>query len=132
MAGEVRRGASGTRLAAIMVLLAAACGGAGPTDASTGLQVTVYRGPLAPVVRLGEPNIEPVAGARVEVGAGATTIAFLTTDTAGVARAPLPAGDYSVRVTECPGSVALPPPDRLSVVEGSFAATILECDTGIR
>jgi hypothetical protein len=101
-------------------------------DPSTGIDLTVVKGPINPVVREGEDNTLPVADATVEFRRLEGGRHTLRTDEAGVARASLVPGTYVVTVTECPLTLALPDPDTVQVVSGERQSLRQECDTGIR
>lgn len=114
--------------------MGAACGASIlGVDPTTGLSVVVSRGPLQPVAMEGETNDEPVPGAAVRIsateGGGAEEV---RTGTDGTARILVRPGRYRVKVTECPGALALPGDAVIDVEVGSFAPVALSCDTGIR
>lgn len=120
-------------LGAAAGLAALACAGSPAAPTGTGLAVAVERGPLQPVSQPGQPNSAPVDGARLEITAAAGgEMVAASTDSAGSARVPLPAGSYRVSVLTCPGAMTLPAPAVVDVVAGSFTTLSLECDTGIR
>lgn len=101
-------------------------------DPSTGIDLTVVKGPINPVEREGEDNTLPVDGAKVELqrlGGGRHTV---RTDESGNASVSLVPGSYVVTVTECPLTLALPDPDTVQVVSGERRSLRQECDTGIR
>jgi hypothetical protein len=101
-------------------------------DPSTGIDLTVVKGPINPVEREGEDNTLPVDGAKVELqrlGGGRHTV---RTDESGSASVSLVPGSYVVTVTECPLTLALPDPDTVQVVSGERRSLRQECDTGIR
>lgn len=102
-------------------------------DPDTGFSLLVVKGPIQPVVREGEVNTAPVAGAVVRIrdqrSAGEARV---RTAADGRARVSLRAGSYRVDVIECPGALLLPPPVGASVVPGSLTELEFDCDTGIR
>ncbi len=102
-------------------------------DPDTGLSLLVVKGPIQPVVREGEVNSAPVAGAVVRIrDAGSTAETRVRTASDGRARISLRAGFYQVDVVECPGALALPPSVDTSVVAGRLTELEFDCDTGIR
>ena len=123
------------RLACVLVAMLAAGCDASITgdDPSTGLVVTVSKGPTQPVAREGENNSAPVEDAAVRVtlvGSGGRIES--RTDAEGVVRFALRPGRYGVEVRECPGALALPAPDEAEVRSGELTPISLVCDTGIR
>ena len=102
------------------------------SDPSTGLAVTVRKGPIQPVAREGEDNSAPVDGAVVFIEAASGGDATLKTDADGTFHVLLKPGDYVVTVQVCPGTMALPDPVPATVRDGSMIDVSLECDTGIR
>ena len=108
--------------------------GGGPLDPSTGVEVQVLKGPIQPVVREGERDTAPVAGAVVVIRtSGRSGTSRAATDSAGVARVPVPPGIHVVTVETCPGTMSLPKESQtVSVTPGTYASTTLVCDTGIR
>ncbi|MGH7541342.1 MAG: carboxypeptidase-like regulatory domain-containing protein [Gemmatimonadota bacterium] len=103
------------------------------TDPDTGISVLVLRGPISPVSGEGEENTAPVADALVRVrevdGSGTSRT---RTGVDGRARLLLVPGRYRVDVVECPGALALPGPDTVTVAADRIEPLTLECDTGIR
>ena len=102
------------------------------SDPSTGLQVTVRKGPIEPVSRDGEDNSVPVDEAVVLIEGVDGGSVRLSTGPTGLVRALLVPGDYIVTVKECPGAMGLPAPEPATVTSGSMVDVYLECDTGIR
>ena len=103
------------------------------SDPSTGLDVAVRRGPIAPVEQPGLDNTAAVPGARVRVRpVGESGRADGSTDDAGVVAFSLAAGIYAVTVIECPGALGLPETDTARVSRGERTSVTLVCDTGIR
>ncbi len=101
-------------------------------DPNTGIDLTVVKGPIQPVVREGEDNTAPVEDAKVEfrrLDGGRHTA---RTNALGEARVSLLPGTYVVTVLECPLTLALPDPDTVEVVSGQRQVLRQECDTGIR
>jgi hypothetical protein len=111
-------------------LTLAACGQA--LDPTTGIALAVRRGPISPVEQPGVDNTAPVAGASVAVLRAGQLFTTATTDSAGTAAVPAPAGTYEVAVTICPGAMSLPGPVSTTVTTGMLVPARLECDTGIR
>lgn len=129
--GRVERGRAPLVLVVLIAALGA-CDGVLGDDPSTGLEVSVTRGPIEPVAREGEPNSAPVQNARVRIEAVDGGSAEFRTNGNGRVRAPLVPGEYAVTVETCPGAISLPRPAAATVVRGSIAPVDLECDTGIR
>jgi len=102
------------------------------SDPSTGLVVSVSKGPIQPVAREGEDNSAPVDGAVVFIEATSGGDTTLKTDADGSFHVLLKPGDYVVTVQVCPGTMALPDPVPATVRDGSMIDVSLECDTGIR
>lgn len=103
-------------------------------DAQDGtIQVTVVRGPIHPVEQAGQPNVEPVNGARVSARASSGDVVRTTSTNAfGVATFQVGAGAWNVSVDVCPGALGTPLPATVRVPAGGFAVAAFECDTGIR
>jgi hypothetical protein len=123
------------RHAAALCALCIACATAEePLSPDTGIEVHVLKGPLQPVAQEGEPDTAPVVGALVSIApAAGGRVRQGTTDTAGVVRVLVPAGTHRVSVEVCPGTMSLPKlVETVIVSAGTFAATTLVCDTGIR
>lgn len=120
---------------AALLALCAACASQGEVlDPATGIEVRVLKAPTQPVVREGEDDSAPVAGAvvAIEPSAGGT-MRRASTDSAGVVRLQVPAGTHRVSVEACPGAMSLPKQAELvSVSAGAYTAVTLVCDTGIR
>lgn len=100
-------------------------------DDAVQVPIEVRKGPISPVVMDGDSNSAPVEGARVTLRSGLVTRSYRT-DAAGTALAEISPGTYEVRVTECPGALALPAPETVTVAAGGDTRIQLECDTGIR
>ena len=111
-------------LAVVMAGVAAAAGcgtsilGGDPT---TGVAVSVTRGPIQPVAQEGELNEEPVGGAVVQVRASSGGSAEAVTGADGTAVLRLLPGSYRVAVTECPGALTLPGDAQVIVTEGPWS-----------
>lgn len=116
-------------LTAFSLLPLLACATA-PDDAVP-VPIEVRKGPISPVVMDGESNSAPVEGARVTLRSGLVQRSYRT-DATGAALAQISPGTYEVRVTECPGALALPAPETVTVAPGGDTRIQLECDTGIR
>jgi len=117
-----------------VINLASFCNGAlGPGDDSTGLNVTVRRGPITPTSSSGQDSTAPVDSAVVLVTGISREAGFSAyTDAAGHAGFSITAGDYSVSITDCPGAVRVPEPVKVTVSTGKFSSALMVCDTGIR
>ena len=97
------------------------------------IQVTVVRGPLNPVGQAGQPDVEPVNGARVSARPAFGDVTRTTSTNAfGFASFQVPAGTWNVMVDACPGALGAPPMATVQVPPGGVAVAGFECDTGIR
>jgi len=125
---------------AVLVLLIAACGGAGgPSPAvvpGTGLAITAGAGPTCPVEQQPpDPACapRPVAGATILVLDGqGKTVATVVLDAKGTALVALPAGGYVVQPRPANGLMGTPEPQNVTIVDGTITPVALAYDTGIR
>jgi hypothetical protein len=112
-------------------------GGGGPTPhAAAGIQGVAMAGPIAPVVRPGQPNTRPLPGAIITMqpAGGGAEIARATADGNGQFRIPLAPGSYlMVPLPPQPGAF-LPrgTPQTVTVPPGVFVNLTVQYDTGIR
>ena len=114
----------------LALLMLPACNAA-PAD-GVPVTVEVRRGPIAPVEQDGTDNTAPVGDAEVRILHDNIRIDVERTDGAGFADFVLEPGTYQVRVTICPGTMALPAPESLVVQPAESDTVTLVCDTGIR
>ena len=114
----------------LALLLLPACNAA-PSD-GVPVTVEVRRGPIAPVAQEGTDNTAAVGDAEVRILHDNIRIDVERTDGAGLAGFVLEPGSYEVRVTICPGTMALPAPESVVVQPAEPDTVTLVCDTGIR
>ena len=116
-----------------LALAATGCGNGTFAPGNAGLEVTVHKGPLQPVVMEGEENSEPVSNALVEVRAFGRTARYTTrTDGFGKGIFYIQPGGYIVTVLECGEGLVLPAPETVTIQNGAISDLYFECDTGIR
>lgn len=97
----------------------------------SGLQGTVYRGPITPVCRQGKPCEAPAQGVTLIFGRSGSPSVRIQTSQDGTYRALLPAGIYSV--TTGVRSLVKTPVPRLVKVRLAHVDTLdFHIDTGIR
>ena len=124
--------------AAAAVLALVACGSgpghAGPTPATSGIDLLTMAGPTCPVQRQGQVCEKAIsAQVLVQTTAGAT-LTTVQTGPDGTARVPLPPGIYRV-AGQGGGGASLPRPpiaETVTVKAGAFTKVRLNYDTGIR
>ncbi|MDH3735128.1 MAG: carboxypeptidase-like regulatory domain-containing protein [Gemmatimonadota bacterium] len=129
----LRPGVPRLMLAFVVLAIPACTASITGDDPSTGLSITVLKGPIQPVAREGEDNSAPVEDATVRIrssdGGGD---AERRTGPDGSTRIPLKPGSYRIEVRECPGTLTLPTPEQADVQRGSLTPVVMMCDTGIR
>jgi len=124
---------------AVLALLIAGCGGAGPARslvAGTGIAITASAGPVCPVERVPpDPACapRPVADATIlVVDDQGKTVATVTTGADGTVLVAVPAGDYVLQPQPVTGMMGGAQPVNVTVVDGSATPAAILYDTGIR
>jgi hypothetical protein len=126
-------------LVAVLLLVVAACGAAGPARslvAGTGIAITAAAGPICPVERV-PPDpacaARPVADATIlVVDDTGKTVATVATGADGTVLVAVPAGDYVLQPQPVAGMMGGAQPVNVTVVDGSATPAVVSYDTGIR
>jgi hypothetical protein len=124
---------------AVLVLLIAGCGAAGPARslvAGTGIAITATAGPTCPVERVPpDPACapRPVADATIlVVDDQGKTVATVATGADGTVLVAVPAGNYVLQPQAVTGMMGGAEPMNVTVVDGAATPAAISYDTGIR
>jgi len=121
---------------AIVLVIAAGCGGTSATDSGPRgtVAVQVFAGPTCPVETVGDPDCAPrrVKQAKlvVETPTGEEVTSLDVAD--GAARTELPPGRYVLVPQRAEGLMGTAPPVTFQVREGQTTTVKILYDTGIR
>jgi hypothetical protein len=135
----MRRALAPLAVVAAVAALAAAAVAARPAEdrssaaTQSGLQGTVYRGPILPVCRVGKPCEAAAPGVTLTFSRADVRVMRTKTGSDGTYHVLLPPGVYAVSADmRGPGRAQMPVPHRAKVRSGHIDKLDFRIDTGIR
>jgi hypothetical protein len=120
------------RVLLTVLVVCAAAGSAGASTNPSGLWGEVRRGPIVPVCVAEQPCDAPAKGVTLGFVRSGVVVRRATTNDLGRYRVRLPAGTYSVRLSQKPAIGRNLDPVQARVRAGRFVRVDFSIDTGIR